>query len=269
MDEDYPGRLLDLKRSPESIWCRGRWPLPEKRGIAVVGSRSARRESVEFAYQLAEAVAARGELVFSGGAVGVDTAAHLGALAAMGYTCAVLPGSLIQPYPARNRRLFQRIIKKGGTLISAAPFSPPRASRFVRRNSYLAALAELVVVIDAGPKSGAWSTARAAMKLARKVFVFGCTQIPEDIRSRALEVDSLQGLIDLIDGKAKAKTVSELSEMDSSVLVVISREGSADAETVAMTLNINLRSATRSLIHLELSGFASGQPGERYIPLLR
>ena len=120
---------------------------------------------------MAEAFGREGALVVSGGAVGIDAAAHHGALVG-GRTVAVLPNGFAPAYPAAHRALFERIVATGGGLLSELPDgTAPRKWTFLRRNELIAALADVVVVVQAPRGSGALATAAVARKLGKPVFV--------------------------------------------------------------------------------------------------
>jgi len=165
-DPRYPARLVGLKKPPPLEWIG-----PELRGpvLAIVGSRRASPDALRFARQLAASAAKGGALILSGGALGIDGAAHEGALDAKGRTAAVLVGPLSSPSPARHRVLFRRMLAAGGSLLAPADLTRCRAA-FVERNLYLAALADHVVVVAAATGSGSLRTGRHALQLSRPLW---------------------------------------------------------------------------------------------------
>ncbi len=150
------------------VFFRGRWPAG-RRCLAIVGSREADEYGRVVTARLAAAAVAAGWAVVSGGARGVDTAAHEGALAAGGPTVVVLGGGHDRPYPAENRRLFERAAAGGLVLSEYPPTRGPRPAQFLERNRLVAALADAVLVTQAGARSGALATARAAREIGRSV----------------------------------------------------------------------------------------------------
>ncbi len=172
-DDRYPPRLADLtdvqrgKPFP-TLYVRG--SLPSAPGVALVGKRSSTPDGERFARELASSLARAGVPVWSGGALGIDTAAHEGALDAGGITVAVLGVSLDRLYPKSNEPLFERALATGGALISRLPDGCPSfRGNFLLRNELLAALTAATIVIEAGIVSGARSTAAAARRLGRVV----------------------------------------------------------------------------------------------------
>jgi len=166
---ERPDGLDDLRRPPTRLWTRG--ALPASPSVAIVGTRRADAASCRFARALASDLARAGFAIVSGGADGVDEAAHEGALDADGRTLVVLPTPLTRPYPPRSRPLFERVLASGGGWLSErAPDEPSHKAHFLMRNRLIAAIADATVVVQAPHKSGALSTARWADKLERPLF---------------------------------------------------------------------------------------------------
>lgn len=168
-DAAFPRRLRDLGARVKRLHVRGALVDPA-RSIAIVGSRAASAEAMATAHALAVHAAGQGVQVVSGGALGIDAAAHRGALAGSGHTVVVLATGLDIIYPDRHRGLFAAVEAAGGALVTAYPDgTPPRRGHFVQRNTLIAALADAVIVVAAGAGSGALHTARAALRLGRAV----------------------------------------------------------------------------------------------------
>jgi DNA processing protein len=130
----YPTRLADLRDAPVRLHVRGRLDEPT-RSVAIVGTRAASGHGAAAARALAGELAAAGWVVISGGAIGIDAAAHRGALDAGGATVAVLASGLDAPYPHRHHPLFDELCGRGGALVTPfEPGVPPRRWHFVRRN---------------------------------------------------------------------------------------------------------------------------------------
>jgi DNA processing protein len=167
--DDYPTALRDLSDAPNSFRVVG--PLPGLgHAIAIVGTRRADDEALDFAYALAREAVLNGVVVVSGGAIGVDRAAHEGAIDGGGSTVVVLPTGLDSPYPQTNQDLFERVIRAGCLLTEAEDRADARPGRFLKRNRLIAALGHSTVVVQAPARSGALSTARFAKRLGRTVF---------------------------------------------------------------------------------------------------
>ncbi|MEZ4395273.1 MAG: DNA-protecting protein DprA, partial [Polyangiales bacterium] len=165
----YPPALAELEDPPPRLWLRG--ALVPGPSVAIVGTRRADLGAQAFARSLARDLAGAGFTIVSGGADGIDVAAHEGALAAGGRTVVVLPTPIARPYPAHRRPFFDDLLAAGGAWISERP--PGEASRtwhFLSRNRIIAALGDATIVVQAPVRSGALSTARAARALARPLF---------------------------------------------------------------------------------------------------
>jgi DNA processing protein len=167
----WPRRLDDLGvEAPLCLWVRGdpRLDAATGRSVAVVGARAATAYGERVAADLGAGVAARGVTVVSGGAFGIDVAAHRGALAVDGPTVALLAGGIDRPSPAGNLPVLERLVEAGGALVAeCAPGTVPSRSRFLQRNRLIAALAGATVVVEAAWRSGALSTAARATALLR------------------------------------------------------------------------------------------------------
>jgi DNA processing protein len=166
---EWPSGLSDLRDPPAQLYCAGAIPaLP--RAVAIVGTRYANDDGLRFARTLGRELAAAGVVVVSGGAAGIDTAAHLGALDAGGATVAVLATGLIDAYPKENAKLFAEIARGGALLCESEQRRSGASWLFLRRNRLIAALAQVAVVVQAPARSGALATARLAIELKRPVF---------------------------------------------------------------------------------------------------
>ncbi len=165
----YPERLGHLDYPPILLWLQGPGELPEEGVVTVVGTRRATGYGRRVARDLGAGLAAAGLTVVSGMAAGVDGAAHRGALDAGGATVGVLGSGLDHEYPAAHRPLYRRMRAEGLLASEHPPEERPRAAWFPRRNRVLAALAEAVVVVQAGERSGALITADLALDLGRRV----------------------------------------------------------------------------------------------------
>lgn len=166
---EYPERLGHLYDPPLLLWLHGPDRLPVGRTVTIVGTRRATGYGRRMARDLAGGLAVRGWCVVSGMARGIDGAAHRGALDAGGDTVGVLGSGLDYQYPAANRDLYARMREAGLLATEFPPGEPPTADHFPRRNRILAALADAVVVVQAGRRSGAKITAGLALELGREV----------------------------------------------------------------------------------------------------
>jgi DNA processing protein len=165
---EYPARLRDLPNPPAVVFVTGE--LPRGPSVAIVGTRTPTAEGTKFARNLAHDLAKEGVVVISGGAVGIDTAAHQGALVAGGMTLVVAPSSFDRPFPDTNAALFAEIVARGGAYLTEHEAGiTARRHQFFARNSLLAALADALVVVETRFRGGARNAAKAARELGRPV----------------------------------------------------------------------------------------------------
>ena len=181
-DLEWPTQLSDLQlvggggdraaAPPLGLWVRGlgHLRLAAVRSVAIVGARAATSYGTHVAAELAAGLCSGyGLSVFSGGAYGIDAAAHRGALAVGGMTVAVLACGVDVPYPRGHAALFDRIVGEGLLVSELPPGCPPTRSRFLDRNRLIAALTPATVVVEAAARSGALNTANWADRLGRSV----------------------------------------------------------------------------------------------------
>lgn len=174
-DAEWPDSLADLDNTdlgaPLALWVRGPGDLGlcTARAAAVVGSRAATGYGAHVAGELGAELAERGCTVVSGGAYGIDAAAHRGALAVSGGTVVVLACGVDVPYPRGHESLFGRVAAEGLLVSEWPPGCAPMRHRFLVRNRVIAALTAGTVVVEAAARSGALSTARHARNLDRAV----------------------------------------------------------------------------------------------------
>lgn len=171
-DEDYPELLSHIYDPPFMLFCRGRKLEKDFSGVALVGTRKPTGEAITQAFQMGLDLALRECPVVSGLALGIDGAAHRGALAGWGWTVGVLACGVDYIYPAEHRRLAWEMLETGGTIISEyTPGSAPRKYRYPQRNRLISGLSTVSVVVQAPARSGALITADFALQEGRELLV--------------------------------------------------------------------------------------------------
>lgn len=269
-DERYPHQFEVLDDPPLVLWARGDTSLMLKPQIAMVGSRAASANALRHARHLASELAENGCVITSGGAKGVDAACHQAALAAGGDTIAVLGSGVDVLYPAVNRQLLTNIAERG-LLLSEYPLgTQPKPGHFPRRNRLISALAEKLVVIEAGLRSGTLVTAQHALDQGKDIYA-----LPGDIGNPNTEgchkliqegAYLLSGSHDLIDAPRHSSAMGSpsppaaLTEVQTQIVRAL-QSSEMPLDLLAHTLNLSIHQLLEPLLELELSGFIEQQPG--------
>ena len=258
---DYPFWLLRIHDPPAALWVRGRMrPEEGERSVAIVGARVATPLGESFARRLARDLASAGVTIVSGLARGIDTAAHLGALDAGGRTVAVLGSGIDRPYPRQNERLAEAIARTGALVSEFPPGSVAWKSNFPRRNRTIAGWSRLVVVVEAGERSGALITARVALEEGRDVMaVPGHPSAPSAAGTNALLRDGagvVRHALDVLDelGLDRRPAPVPGPEGDDPVLAALPRGVPTSLERVAERAARPVPELLARLAELELSG---------------
>ena len=181
-DPLWPVQLNDLDAPPIGMYVKGNVEALKNRSIAIVGSRNPTPYGTRIAGDFAAGFVDREWDIVSGGAYGIDSAAHRGALVAEGRTIAVIASGIDTPYPSGNSRLFDEICENGAIITEVAPGVPALPHRFLTRNRIIAALSQSTLVVEAAFRSGSLRTARDAAQLLRPVMA-----IPGPINSPSSE----------------------------------------------------------------------------------
>jgi len=202
-DTSYPKALLEIADPPPLLYAKGNLALLNQPSIAIIGSRNASLQGENNAEAFSEGLCGYGLCIVSGLALGIDAAAHRGALKANGATLAVVGTGLDIVYPAQNRDLAHQIAQQGLLVSEFALGEPSKAQNFLRRNRLISGLGLGCLVIEAKVQSGSQMTARLAVEQGREVFAIpgsihsplskGCHQL---IKEGAKLVDSLQDIVE-------------------------------------------------------------------------
>ncbi|MCG8688569.1 MAG: DNA-processing protein DprA [Desulfobacterales bacterium] len=279
---DYPPFLREIPDPPPVLVYDGKLE-PEKPCISIVGSRSATRYGLDTARHLAARLADRGFSIVSGMALGIDTAAHDGALAsATGNTVAVLGSGLGHIYPRQNKSLYRQIKDRGAVITEFNPDTPPLPAHFPQRNRIIAGISTGTIVVEAAQKSGSLITARLAGEYNREVFA-----VPGSIRSsksrgtHALikqgarlvenEMDIIDELLQFVHSQnlfepKKQTKLKNTDGMDKTQAMVYKHLDPYPKHIDIITALSGLTSAQVSaiLLDMELSGLIVRHPGNNY-----
>jgi DNA processing protein len=279
-DPDYPRALLELGHAPPALYFSGRRELLNRPALAIVGSRNATPQGCDTARAFAQALADAGLTIVSGLALGVDAAAHEGALRGAGSTLAVVGTGMDRVYPARNRDLAHAIAKSGGMLSEFAPGTPPRESNFPRRNRLISGLARGVLVVEAALDSGSLITARLAGEQGREVFAIpgsihsplsrGCHKL---IREGAKLVETAADVLVELGLQAHIASTGAADHRvsgqpalspDQEALLAAIGHSPADTDTLAARTGWPANRLSALLVTLELEGLVGALPGSKW-----
>jgi DNA processing protein len=267
---------------PHCLWVRGPHQLDEAvdRSVAIVGARASTHYGAHVAAEMAYGLADREWTVISGGAYGIDAAAHRAALAGGGLTIAVLACGVDRPYPPSNSALFERIADDGLLISEWPPGSDPHRHRFLVRNRLIAALARGTVLVEASARSGARQTLRRTRQLRRHAMV-----VPGPVTSEASvgcheELRGTDGPVHLVTGVAHVlEQVSRIGEhltpqprgpqqahdgldpVDQQLFDAVPVRGAASASQIAFDSGVPLRDALAKLPSLALRGLLQERAG--------
>jgi len=266
-EAEYPSRLLALSDPPAVLWLRGRAPQDGQRTIAMVGARAASGAGCLRARALAADLASKGFIIISGGAFGIDAAAHEGALTVGAPTFAVLGCGVDVTYPDRHGPLFARIAATGGLLSEYPPGTPPRAGQFPARNRIIAALADAAIVVEAAFRSGALITASLTRSLGKPVLVVPGSSGTDGLlqKGRAWPVASAAEVEGALAGERPAPPVeAEPPPGPVATLLAALREGAATPAVLSRKTGLPLPAVMASLAEAELDGWLCRSPGGQY-----
>jgi DNA processing protein len=270
---DYPAPLLELEQPPPVLFVRGDAGVLARPSVAIVGSRRATAAGRSVARTLARGLAHRGVSVVSGLALGVDGAAHMGALEGGGPTVAVLAGAVERPGPRAHSGLARQILDQGGALISEyPPGTPVRSFQFPIRNRIMAGLSRGVLVVEAREGSGTLHTVDWAQSLGRSVMVVpgpidrptsrGSNLLLREGASPVLELDDILDAVGLgslewsgvAAGPADVSNAPSPGDDDLQGRVWQALDGPAQLDEVVRRSGLTPREVLRALTQLELSG---------------
>jgi len=285
-NQEYPARLKEIYDPPPVIFYKGvlNFQLP---AVAVIGSRNSTVYRRKIASRTASKLAEKGVNIISGLANGIDSTAHQGALAAdCGITTAVLGNGFDYLYPSQNKLLSQKIIEKGLMLTEFNPAVAPRAKNFPRRNRIISGLADLILVVEAGEKSGTLITVDYALDQGKDIMAVpgnidrpnsvGCnrlikkgaaifTQVSDiiDFLSRYLQqIDSENEFVN--DDKQISKIYPELNSDEIKILKLFQHEVEIYYADLLKLSNLTTEKVDKILIKLELMDLIIRLKGKKY-----
>lgn len=286
-DPEWPASLADLDHSepvqrwggmPLGLWVRGQTSLADmvRDAVAVVGCRASTAYGDRVAAELGAGLAVSGTTVISGGAFGIDAAAHRGALAEDGPTIAVMAGGLDEVYPRAHTTLLETVAQQGLLVSEAPPGARPSRRRFLTRNRLIAALSAGVVVVEATSRSGARNTVSWAASCFRHVMAVpgpvgnSTSYLPHWlIRQHEAElvtgVEDVREIIapmghDMVERENQPRLLDELDEEQAAVYEVLPSRGSRATGEIALQAGVTLQVAMVALEEMRARGLVAAAP---------
>jgi len=289
--DGWPDGLDAVSPCPAFLWSRGNPSALELPKVAIVGTRRATAHGRRTAHRLAWDLARAGLCIVSGLAIGIDAAAHQGALDAGGTTIAVLGSGIDRIYPPENRRLARQIMEKGCILSELAPGAAPHRSHFPFRNRLIAALGLIVIVVEAFPKAGSLITAREGQNIGRDVFIVpgrmedaaskganeairdnlgqilvSTEQIYEHLSGMGVVFERELGSVSPITPASSEETVASVLGLMPIEKAILAAIGNSDChiDELERQLGSNNNRLWEAVLRLECDGLIRSIPGNRY-----
>jgi DNA processing protein len=275
----YPSLLREIADPPPVLFVEGRPQALALRHIAVVGSRNPSPTGLKAAREFAGGLVLGGFGIVSGLALGIDAAAHRGALATGGITIAVVGAGPDRIYPRQHRTLVAELVAGGGALVSEfPPGTEPKAGHFPRRNRIISGLSLGTLVVEAAVRSGSLITARLAAEQNREVFAVpgsiysplaqGCNDLIQQgaklVQTVADVIEEFEGRVTVESGRGPANARPERESPHLTLLKYIAYDPTSVDTLVAATGN-SAETVTSQLLLLELEGYVASTPGGCYV----
>lgn len=292
-DAQYPPLLRQIAHPPHLLYVYGETDLTDRFPVAVVGTRRASAYGLTHTREIAAELAQTGVCVVSGLALGIDAAAHTGALDGGGRTVAVLGSALDKPYPQENEPLMRRILESGGSVVSEyAPGTPPSRYSFLQRNRIIAGMCLGTLVTEGPRRSGALNTATRTLENGREVFALPGNvdspgaQLPNMLISEGARLvtgaaDILSALVIEPKGAPKAAQAAVapmeapaekkphipggLDETQRAICAAL-LAGEADFDALCAVSGLESDELGALLIEMEMDGLVTPLAGTRYVP---
>ncbi len=282
-DKTYPSLLREIDDPPIVLYVQGDKSLLNRDMISIVGARKCTEYGYHTAVRLGQELTECGLLVVSGMALGVDAAAHYGALKS-GPSIAVLGTGVDVCYPSSNRRIYEKLIQEGCLVSEYEPHTQPRPYHFPMRNRIISGMSVGVVVVEAAAKSGSLITAQLALDYNREVYAVpgneksllsqGTNELIHSGAKRTLSaMDVMEELPQTISiknrliKKNKDKMHNQLAQEERIVYAYVSQEPIfiLNLQELLVSTQLSYESINTSLLQLEIKGLIKRLPGERYV----
>lgn len=275
-DAEYPRRLKELEQAPPVLYVRGDLLPEDDWAVAIVGTRQVTAYGRQVAEELAGFLARRGITVVSGLAKGVDAVAHTAALRAGGRTLGVVAHGLDSIYPTAHHGLAQEMTRSGAVLSDYALGTPPDSANFPPRNRIISGLAQAVVVIEAGERSGALITAGFAAEQGREVFAVpgpiyapnskGCNMLIERGAHPLLQFETLLKVLNLetMDSNKDARQALPADATEAALFGLLGAEP-MHLNEIGARAALPIAQVSSTLTLMELKGLVRHVGGMTYV----
>ncbi len=264
LNHKYLQILHSIDNVPQKLYYIGRLPEDRRPTVAIVGTRKPTNYGKEVTERLAADLAAKGVVIISGLALGVDGIAHTAALKAKGTTIAVLGNGLDHIYPAAHQSLAESIVASGGSLLSEySPETPARSYQFLERNRIVSGLADAIIITEAAARSGTLNTAMHALSQGKEVFVvpgnitspmsLGCNTL---LKQGATPILSANDVLEVIAPellKPNAQLPLGDTQLENDVIALLA-SGVRDGDEIQQQLKISASDLSVALTMLEING---------------
>jgi len=284
VDQEYPELLTNIHDPPSIIYVNGEISPKDKKAIAIVGTRTATRYGKETAERLARELSSLGITILSGLAIGIDAAAHQGALEAGGRTLAVLGSGIDQIYPRQNVKLAEKIVNQGALISEFSLGQKPDTWTFPQRNRIISGLSLGVIIVEGHYDSGAMITAKLALEQGREVFaVPGNIELEQSkgphwlIKQGAKLIESVDDVLDELQHvlevkrpkvasgiKREPRDYSDLPEEEQKIMAVLSSEPK-HVDEISSETGFPVSQVLGQLMMLEIKNFVRQLPGKMFI----
>jgi DNA processing protein len=268
-DATYPNDLRRITDPPPVLYIRGKLTEQDNLALAIVGTRRATRYGRDATFTIARQLASRGVTIVSGLALGIDTAAHEGALAGKGRTIAILGCGIDITYPRENSELADKIAQNGAVITEFPLGMPPTGNNFPRRNRILSGLSLGVLVAEAPHQSGALITAESALEQGREVFAIpsnifnkvgqGCNRLIQEGATLVMDagdiLDALNVAYVRVTTKRQTEKVAPENDTEKQVLDALEIDPIHVDDLIRLT-GLASHDVTATLTLLELKGLA-------------
>ena len=276
-DKDFPEKLLELQDCPEGLYVKGSLPDPAKKTVAIVGARMCSAYGRATASYFARELAAHDVQIISGLALGIDGAAHQGALLAGGATFGVLAGGVDICYPRGNIELYTKMHGKSGIISEESCGCPPIARLFPKRNRIISALSDLVLVVEARKRSGSLITADFAVEQGRDIFAIpgrledelsmGCNELIFQGAGLAISPESLLEILGKFTKKSDNSEMyvqNVLASEENMVYSCLSLHPQS-LEELCKNTNLSITAVMEAVTLLQLRGLVKEVGRNRYV----